>query len=692
MKTLASRILLTALAAIFTSSNSCIAQSESPAAIANEQPSQTTADDTSTKETTGEGSKSTEQAQPDANAILPQTSGFGGGYGGMSGGFGGGGGGFAGSGGYGGGLNTSERLVSSVQVMIGWSAEKDELRGFSNSLGEWAILKVPVQPQIVPVAGGDVAAVRLQNAMAAYSGANGRWDLVTLPKESKAVPVLHEHVAQFQDGEHLYTFAAAKGMWTSPTDDDLQVGEFSCEFDQAVNPNLDARFNQWLDDPENPHRTHLVIYSNPFNPYQYWNVQYSRLTAMKAAQAHLDSLKSADIVLAQGAGHQNRSPAPITQPTHGNSSNSNVDDLDNWSPSPLSRSLADVENEIAETAAVLLAVEAECQAVAAAVREQNSDEVDITELNLLVTTAFDVRHKLQTAESEKLEIKLAAIKQNLTGRNSNRARIVERRIEELLDPNGTATSWLGSATKSSFMIGKTKDGNDAALSMQQAEWPAKHGFEATAESNNANSPTGLAAPPLMTLAEFLKRQTDTPYVLSRPNSNQYITLPSPSEAAQKLRSARSILNSKNDEIRKHEAFILRMGEGLRHSQNNAHPLDYRKQEIATLEKMLEIRRKQSKKAESEWRAEWNNYQSYLKLLQLDVDQNQQNVESAKRLFSDFQCDKDGRPTSSPAHQSEQELHSFENQLQRSQAIFELYNNIATTEPELNPDYQPAAAE
>ena len=159
-----------------------------------------------------------------------------------------------------------------------------------------------------------------------------------------------------------------------------------------------------------------------------------------------------------------------------------------------------------------------------------------------------------------------------------------------------------------------------------------------------------------------------------------------------MRSARSNLNSKNDEIRKHEAFILRMGEGLRHSKNNAHPLDYRKQEIATLENMLEIRRKQSKKAESEWRAECNNYQSYLKLLQLDVDQNQQNVESAKRLFSDFQHDKDGSPTSSPAHQSEQELHSLENQLQRSQAIFELYNNIATTEPELNPDYQPAAAE
>ncbi|MEZ6058814.1 MAG: hypothetical protein R3C19_00465 [Planctomycetaceae bacterium] len=128
--------------------------------------------------------------------------------------------------GFGGGLAgpfDNERLVDSGQgVMVAWSENKDELRGFSDTKGEWTLLKIEPQEQVVPVVEGAVAAVKLSDGMAAYSGETGTWDVVRLPADSDAQPFLSENRVQFLDSDHLYTFAASTGRWTSPTDERLQ--------------------------------------------------------------------------------------------------------------------------------------------------------------------------------------------------------------------------------------------------------------------------------------------------------------------------------------------------------------------------------------------------------------------------------------------------------------------------------------
>lgn len=116
------------------------------------------------------------------------------------------------------GVAENQRLIQFGNIMISWSKDNDELRGFSQKSGEWTNLKIEPQEAIDPVLMGDVAAVRVGDTMAAYSGTTGTWDVLKLSEGSKAYAVLGMNVVQTTDNDYLYTFAASKGKWTSPND------------------------------------------------------------------------------------------------------------------------------------------------------------------------------------------------------------------------------------------------------------------------------------------------------------------------------------------------------------------------------------------------------------------------------------------------------------------------------------------
>ncbi|MEP3481722.1 MAG: hypothetical protein ABJZ55_20935 [Fuerstiella sp.] len=153
----------------------------------------------------------------------------GGGFGGGSAGFGGGGGGFGfGGGGGRGGFGKAQlsgpaaRMVSAENIMITWSKDNDQLRGFSLANGKWTLLPIPAQKGIMPIVGNSVAAVKLKKGIAAYSADTQRWAILTLPETSKAFPSLSDSLVTVYDSDHIYTFAASNGRWTSPTDKALE--------------------------------------------------------------------------------------------------------------------------------------------------------------------------------------------------------------------------------------------------------------------------------------------------------------------------------------------------------------------------------------------------------------------------------------------------------------------------------------
>jgi len=107
-------------------------------------------------------------------------------------------------------------------IIISWSKNNDELRGFSKISGEWTPLEIPKQAWINPITINDAAVVQVDNTMVAYSGITGTWDVLQLSKGNKfSLDASGEALFEITDSGRLYIFAAANGKWTSPDDPNL---------------------------------------------------------------------------------------------------------------------------------------------------------------------------------------------------------------------------------------------------------------------------------------------------------------------------------------------------------------------------------------------------------------------------------------------------------------------------------------
>lgn len=107
-------------------------------------------------------------------------------------------------------------------IIISWSKNNDELRGFSKNSGEWTPLEIPKQDWINPITINDAAVVQVDNTLAAYSGITGTWDVLQLTNAIEfSMNAGDPAVIEITDDGKLYIFAAANGKWTSPDDPDL---------------------------------------------------------------------------------------------------------------------------------------------------------------------------------------------------------------------------------------------------------------------------------------------------------------------------------------------------------------------------------------------------------------------------------------------------------------------------------------
>lgn len=279
------------------------------------------------------------------------------------------------------------RPILTRGIMITWSENKDELRGFSNSLGEWETLKIDQQEKIEPFVAEDVAAVRIGDSIAAFSGVKGWWDMIPLSKESIARPFVTKDLVSIEDNGHLYTFAAAKGRWTSPTDPDLRPIREEIKADPKAVPLAEWPFEQWLETlPRYKARGIRGQFSGSGTIYLY----LERKSLLEEASAAIgDALKRHERTAAAKS-----PPAPVTD-------------------------AATAEKRIAKLRAELQKLELAFNA--------SSD----TKLRERVEEAFDLRQQLQRLEAQRMRLKLQEIEANLDTRERSRANIIERRVEQL---------------------------------------------------------------------------------------------------------------------------------------------------------------------------------------------------------------------------------------------------------------------
>lgn len=321
--------------------------------------------------------------------------------------------------------------VSSGGLMITWSENNDELRGFSTSLGEWDTLTIEKQDGIVPIVNTDVAAVRIGDSMAAFSAAKAQWDVIRLSEGSQAVPVVFNDYVKVEDNGHLYTFAAAKGRWTSPTDPEFTNGSMTFDVKNVNLVTLRNQFDEWLKSlPRYKGRGVRVMFTfNGRNEVARIDTdRKSVLTEVEAKLNELSALSSTDGAVSS------------TVPTG--------DDV-----RILESRVARLRDELLE---LDIAVR-DSTGTKDSSTENNSEQQ--RELHKLVEKSFDLRQQMQRLEAQRMKLRLQLIETNLDAREKARESIIDRRTEELI--NGTAGS---TSTQTAIPRSELVSENSASIS------------------------------------------------------------------------------------------------------------------------------------------------------------------------------------------------------------------------------------
>ncbi len=108
-------------------------------------------------------------------------------------------------------------------VGITWSKDRDVLRGFSQTIGDWSTIRIKPPEQVAPIVGVNVAAVPVGSNMAAFSGVTCTWDLLKPSQPFTSQPEVGQDLVIIRSADHVYTFAATLGKWMSPTDNSLNA-------------------------------------------------------------------------------------------------------------------------------------------------------------------------------------------------------------------------------------------------------------------------------------------------------------------------------------------------------------------------------------------------------------------------------------------------------------------------------------
>ena len=314
------------------------------------------------------------------------------------------------------------RMVTCNNMMITWSKDNDQLRGFSLANGKWTLLPIPPQKEIVPILGSNVAAVKLKKGIAAYSADTQRWAILTFPETSKASPSVSDSLVTVYDSNHIYTFAASNGRWTSPTDKTLKETKETIQSDNFIYS------QQQLDEAV---EGLSVFVSNSRGP----------LTA-RGAKRDVDELKKrlAQLKLSQQSASPfpNRllpktEPAPIAHTPSARVPSARA-------PQPVNSNTSRPFNRLPSfgTAPILAVSEAASLSFAKLLRLKQDKhpltKTDKSELQKLVSAALEERLKAQQKSVDDLRKKLKAVEQKLKVKTDNKEKMIERRVDELLNP------------------------------------------------------------------------------------------------------------------------------------------------------------------------------------------------------------------------------------------------------------------
>ena len=330
------------------------------------------------------------------------------------------GGGFGGAGGIGSivmGIPESaipgRKWVAGKKVIVALSDDGKRAFAYSEQHPRWAsqdLEPVSGAKAVVPVQEGDVAAVQLGHICYAYSATLGTWDVLKLPEGESAVPsVFNDSISVHSASQGDFVYKNAWGKWFSA--EEIKAGRVA---ELLAQPNAVAA-NQ---PDEKTSQEFVVFYLK--------NVQATEAARIvrqvfggkvnPAVEERTNSLIVA-------------SDDPLTV--------NRVRELLQAIELPAAKELAlpQVAQSVDGLRRLYNELEQRTRELADGLRAAGRPPAAEFELRDAVKQAFEARQKLQRAELAEFAERLQRIQQSIEMRDRVSQQIIDRRVEELLDPN-----------------------------------------------------------------------------------------------------------------------------------------------------------------------------------------------------------------------------------------------------------------
>ncbi len=279
-------------------------------------------------------------------------------------------------------------------------------------------------------------------------------------------------------------------------------------------------------------------------------------------------------------------------------------------------------------------------------------------LKILVTNSFDARQVLQSLEAKRMRAKLEKVDENLASRQKLRDRIIERRVEELLEANSVATAWLDKLTDVKANLDPTSQSRSPSNKQEATKAADSYRDATNIQLSNAGTVPAMRRP-----NEFVK--------MLRDDYRHAFNLTKQRD----LRAELASLTGPIGDSQKFPAEILRQ-------LINQKKSNLKGELIPFLESMRD------------WNNDWSEYQSQLKFLRLDVEEAKANLDLKKKKADYFQARYErGAATALEGVDSNSDLNIAEYRLLRVTELYNLYAAIETSEPILDPDtFRPEIAD
>ena len=294
-------------------------------------------------------------------------------------------------------------------------------------------------------------------------------------------------------------------------------------------------------------------------------------------------------------------------------------------------------------------------------------------LSEAVAVAFDKRQAFQRSEAERMHAKLKQILQAIERRGKLRQRIIDRRVEELLDPN---LNW---------------DTTSADRSLPSSGlWPVDGADPGVQLSPVFDGPLGLPGPPQIPYGAAAALRSHTERSAPAEAEPQIsMTWRRPAELYRELANRRRFVELSVDSIKALEPKLKAAQKPLLELKKLKDWQDMseedRQRSIDSVAGNIRRYQKDLVGFLGQWKQEWSLYQSQLKLLQLDVEEAVIRRDAARKDAARVrELAESGVTTTAERRKAETELAVADIALKRAELHLAPYATIEADMSELNP--------